>query len=48
MFKEMNRKVKINDNTLVALTLVTAKSLPQQKVTVVALIVNMIGGGVSK
>ena len=35
MFKGMNRKVKINDNVLVALTLMTAKSLPRQKDTVV-------------
>ena len=33
---------KINDNALVALTLMTAKSLPEQKDTVVALIVNML------
>ena len=35
-------EAKINDNALVALTLMTAKSLPQQKDTVIALIVNML------
>ena len=37
-----NADAKINDNALVALALMTAKSLPQQKETVVALIVNML------
>jgi len=37
-----NGEAKINDNALVALALMTAKSLPQQKETVVALIVNML------
>ena len=37
-----NGEAKINDNALVALTLMTAKSLPEQKETVVALIVNML------
>jgi hypothetical protein len=37
---------KINDNALVALTLMTAKSLPEQKDTVIALIVNMLVEGV--
>ena len=37
-----NGEAKINDNALVALTLMTAKSLPQQKDTVIALIVNML------
>ena len=44
MFKEMNHKVKINDNALVALMLMTEKSLPQQKGTLVALIVNNVSG----
>ena len=35
-------EAKINDNALVALTLMTAKSLPQQKDTEIALIVNML------
>jgi prophage maintenance system killer protein len=39
-------EARINDNALVALTLMTAKSLPQQKDTVVALIVNMLVDGV--
>jgi len=38
----LNGEAKINDNALVALTLMTAKSLPQQKDTVIALIVNML------
>ena len=37
-----NGEAKINDNALVALALMTAKSLPQQKETVVALIFNML------
>ena len=37
-----NGEAKINDNALVALALMTAKSLPQQKETVVALLVNML------
>jgi len=41
----LNGEAKINDNALVALTLMTAKSLPQQKDTVVALIVNMLVEG---
>ena len=40
-----NGEAKINDNALVALTLMTAKSLPQQKDTVIALIVNMLVEG---
>ena len=40
-----NGEPKINDNALVALALMTAKSLPQQKATVVALIVNMLMDG---
>jgi len=40
-----NGEAKINDNALVALALMTAKSLPQQKDTVVALIVNMLVEG---
>ena len=35
-------EAKINDNALVALALMTAKSLPQQKDTVIALVVNML------
>ena len=42
MLYRVNGEAKINDNALVALTLMTAKSLPQQKDTVVALIVNML------
>jgi len=38
-------EAKINDNALVALTLMTAKSLPEQKESVVALIVNMLVDG---
>ena len=37
-----NAEAKINDNALVPLALMTAKSVPQQKETVVALIVNML------
>jgi len=37
-----NGEAKINDNALVALALMTAKSLPQQKETVIALIMNML------
>jgi len=40
-----NGEAKINDNALVALALMTAKSLPKQKETVVALIVNMLVEG---
>ena len=42
MLYRKNGEAKINDNALVALALMTAKSLPQQKETVVALIVNML------
>ena len=42
MLYRVNGEAKINDNALVALTLMTAKSLPQQKDTVIALIVNML------
>jgi prophage maintenance system killer protein len=42
MLYRANGEAKINDNALVALTLMTAKSLPEQKATVVALIVNML------
>ncbi len=45
MLYRINGEAKINDNALVALTLMTAKSLPQQKDTVVALIVNMLVEG---
>jgi prophage maintenance system killer protein len=37
-----NVEAKINDNALVALTLMIAKSLPEQKDTVIALVVNML------
>ncbi len=40
-----NGELKINDNALVALALMTAKSLPQQKDTVIRLIVNMLVEG---
>jgi len=40
-----NADAKINDNALVALALMTAKSLPEQKDTVIALIVNMLVEG---
>lgn len=46
MLYRANGEAKINDNALVALTLMTAKSLPEQKETVVALIVNMLLDGV--
>jgi len=36
---------KINDNALVALALMVAKSLPEQKDTVIALIENMLVEG---
>jgi len=39
----VNGGVKINDNALVALLLMTAKSDPQQKETVINLIVNILG-----
>jgi death-on-curing family protein len=38
-------ELKINDNALVALALMTAKSIPQQKDTVIRLIVNMLAEG---
>ncbi|MGE4472539.1 MAG: RhuM family protein [Sulfuricurvum sp.] len=38
-------ELKINDNALVALALMTAKSIPQQKDTVIRLIVNMLVEG---
>jgi prophage maintenance system killer protein/predicted XRE-type DNA-binding protein len=40
-----NGEPKINDNALVALALMTAKSLPEQKDTVIALVVNMLVEG---
>ncbi len=40
-----NGEAKINDNALVALTLMIAKSLPEQKDTVIALVVNMLAEG---
>ena len=42
MLYRSNGEAKINDNALVALTLMTAKSLPEQKDTVIALVVNML------
>ena len=45
MLYRENGEAKINDNALVALALMTAKSLPQQKETVVALIFNMLVEG---
>jgi len=45
MLYRKNGEAKINDNALVALALMTAKSLPEQKDTVVALIVNMLVEG---
>ena len=42
MLYRTSGEAKINDNALVALTLMTAKSLPEQKDTVIALIVNML------
>ncbi len=45
MLYRINGEANINDNALVALTLMTAKSLPQQKDTVIALIVNMLVEG---
>jgi prophage maintenance system killer protein/prophage antirepressor-like protein len=42
MLYHSNGEAKINDNALVALTLMTAKSLPEQKDTVIALVVNML------
>jgi len=45
MLCRTNGEPKINDNALVALTLMTAKSLLEQKDTVVALIVNMLVNG---
>jgi hypothetical protein len=38
-------EAKINDNALVALALMVAKSLPVQKDTVIALVVNMLVEG---
>jgi len=42
MLYRKNGEAKINDNALVALALMIAKSLPEQKDTVIALIVNML------
>jgi hypothetical protein len=39
-----NGELKINDNALVALALMTAKSDPAQKDTVINLIVNILEG----
>ena len=43
MLYKSNGELKINDNALVALSLMTAKSDPQQKETVINLIVNILG-----
>ncbi len=43
MLHKPNGELKINDNALVALALMTAKSDPKQKETVINLIVNMLG-----
>jgi len=45
MLYRKNGEAKINDNALVALTLMIAKSLPEQKDTVIALVVNMLAEG---
>ncbi len=45
MLYKSNGELKINDNALVALALMTAKSLPEQKDVVVGLIVNMLVEG---
>ncbi|HHH19268.1 MAG TPA: Fic/DOC family protein [Campylobacterales bacterium] len=42
MLYRASGEAKINDNALVALALMTAKSLPVQKDTVIALVVNML------
>ncbi|MBE0515150.1 virulence protein RhuM/Fic/DOC family protein [Sulfurimonas sp.] len=43
MLYKSSGELKINDNALVALSLMTAKSDPQQKETVINLIVNILG-----
>lgn len=43
MLYKTNGEIKINDNALVALSLMTAKSDPAQKETVINLIVNILG-----
>lgn len=43
MLYKKSGELKINDNALVALSLMTAKSDPQQKETVINLIVNILG-----
>lgn len=43
MLYKSNGQLKINDNTLVALSLMTATSDPKQKETVINLIVNILG-----
>lgn len=45
MIYRTDGEIKINDNALVALALMTAKSLPEQKDTVIALVVNMLVEG---
>jgi len=42
MLYRQNGEAKINDNALVALALMIAKSLPEQKDTIIALLVNML------
>lgn len=42
MLYKNNGELKINDNALVALSLMTAKSDPKQKETVISLIVNLL------
>jgi len=44
MLYKANGELKINDNALVALALMTAKSDPKQKDTVINLIVNILEG----
>ncbi|TLS73383.1 hypothetical protein FE243_02425 [Aliarcobacter thereius] len=44
MLYKSNGELKINDNALVALSLMTAKSEPKQKETIVNLIVNILQG----
>lgn len=44
MLYKSNGELKINDNALVALSLMTAKSEPKQKETIINLIVNILQG----
>lgn len=43
MLYKKNAELKINDNALVALSLMTAKSDPNQKDTIIKLIINILG-----